>query len=337
MTSAIFAVATLGVSKKRSLNFSTSWGKRAATGSSKPDMELAAKGQNQKRSVNFSSSWGKRAGKTTNSESAQSPKPEMTSAAKGQNPKRFFNFSSTWGKWAATGSPELEMESAAKGQNQKRSYNFWYIWHKRVARPGVATESPKPDMESSKCQNEKSSANISQNQRGYFNFSHFLGMWVASRNPDPEIESAKCQNQKRSINFTSSWGKRASKTTNIESAGSPKPEMESSAKGQNKKRSFNFSSAWGKRAAILSPEPKMESAKGQNKKRSFNFTSSWGKRASKTTNSESEPINGYALINQYHLDQLIAKQNVSKSSHFFKKNNYDIQIKSKIESYEKLP
>ena len=357
LTLAIFAVATLGVSKKRSFNFSTSWGKRAATGSSKPDMESGAKGQNQKCSFNFSSSWGKRAGKTSNSESAGSPKPEM------------------------------------KSENQKRSYNFWYIWRKRVARPGaLATGSPKPDMESSKCQNKKRSAN-SQNQRGYFNFSHFFGKWAASRYPElgmesakcqnqklsfnfssswgkraskttniestgspnpemessakgrnqkrsfnfssawgkraatkssePEMESAKGQNQKRSFNFSSSWGKRASKTTNIELAGSPKPETESAAKGQKQKRSFNFSSAWGKRAATGSPEPEMESAKGQNQKRSFNFSSSWGKRAGKTTNSESESINDYALIDQTYLEQLIAKQNVSKSSHFFKKNNYN--------------
>ena len=178
-------------------------------------------------------------------------------------------------------------------------------------------------MESAKCQNQKRSAN-GRNQRRFFNFSYFLGKWLASRNPEPEMESAKCQNQKRSFNFSSSWGKRASKTTNIESAGSPKPEMESSAKGQNQKWSFNFSSVWGKRAATVSPEPEMESAKDQNQKRSFNFSSSWGKRAGKTTNSESEPFNGYPLIDQLYLEQLIAKQNVSKSSHFFKKNNYDI-------------
>ena len=130
--------------------------------------------------------------------------------------------------------------------------------------------------------------------------------------------------KKRSFNFSTSWGKRAA-------TGSSKPDMESGAKGQNQKCSFNFSSSWGKRAgkttnseSAQSPKPEMESAaKGQKQKRSFNFSSSWGKRAGKTTNSESEPINnGY-------LEQLIAKKNVSKFSHCFKKNNYDSQIKSK--------
>merc|ERR1712008_559278 len=58
-----------GQNQKRSFNFSSAWGKRAATGSSEQEME-SANGQNKKRSFNFSSSWGKRDGsKTTNSES----------------------------------------------------------------------------------------------------------------------------------------------------------------------------------------------------------------------------------------------------------------------------
>ena len=108
--------------------------------------------------------------------------------------------------------------------------------------------------------------------------------------------------------------------------------------GVSKKRSFNFSTSWGKRAATGSSKPDMESgAKGQNQKCSFNFSSSWGKRAGKTTNSESESINDYALIDQTYLEQLIAKQNVSKSSHFFKKNNYNTQIKSKQNSKRRSP
>ena len=154
-------------------------------------------------------------------------------------------------------------------------------------------------------------ATLGVSKKRSFNFSTSWGKRAATRSSKPDMESAKGQNQRRSFNFSSFWGKRAGKTTNEESAGSPKLEMESSAKGQNQKRSFNFSSAWGKRAATGSPEPEMESAKGQNQKRSFNFTSSWGKRAGKTTNSESEPINGSALIDQ---ELLIAKQNVSKST-----------------------